>query len=187
MSDDLTDRLLGVLRTTIGNAHARICRPAGAPHRRVLELLAFRLVGGPDGWNRDLVARVMPEPAVAHKETIVQTEVARRGFATPTVRAAGCPDDGLGRAFMVMDRADGAPLLAGLDGKAFAHLPGLATAIPETLAVTMASLHRLDTEPLRLCLGDRSPIPTTVHAMLDHLQSAAEALERPDLAEARGG
>jgi len=123
-----------------------------------------------------------PEPAVADKETVVQTEVASLGFATPTVRTAGGPDDGLGRAYMVMDRAAGAPLLAGLDGtKAFAQLPRLATTIPETLAVTMAGLHRLDPEPLRHQLGEHSPVPTSVHGMVEHLRTASQTLGRADL------
>ncbi len=37
----------------------------------------------------------MPDPALARKETIVQEEVARLGYATPTVRAAGGPEAGL--------------------------------------------------------------------------------------------
>lgn len=186
MSDILADRLLTVLRHTTGTPTLTFAAP---PERLTggfwAELVAFRLRGAPDGWDRDLVARVMPEPAVAHKETLVQTEVASRGFATPTVRTAGGPDDGLGRAFMVMDRACGVPLLGGLDGaKALARLPQLAAALPETLAVTMAALHRLDPEPLRHRLGDHSPVPVTVQAMLDHLRSASEALRRPHLAQA---
>jgi aminoglycoside phosphotransferase (APT) family kinase protein len=186
MSDDLTARLLTVLRDTTGTPTLEF----NAPPERLTggfwaELLAFRLTGGPEGWDGDLVARVMPEPAVARKETLVQTEVAFLGFATPTVRAAGGPDDGLGRAFMVMDRASGAPLLAGLDGmKALAHLPGLAAAIPETLAATMADLHRLDPDSLRHRLAEDTSAVTTVPAMLDHLRSTAATLGRADLAGA---
>ena len=46
----------------------------------------------------------------------MQRAVAAAGFPTPIVRAAGSPDDGLGVAFMVMDRAPGGPALSGLDG-----------------------------------------------------------------------
>jgi len=72
------------------------------------ELLAFSLADPPAGWPRDLVARVMPEPGLARKETIVQAAVAAAGDPTRAVRASGGPDSGLGRAFMVMDRARGA-------------------------------------------------------------------------------
>jgi hypothetical protein len=117
MDDELADRLLAVLRDATGNPALEFAAP---PVRLSggfwAELLAFGVTGGPEGWDRDLVARIMPEPEVARKETLVQAEVARLGFATPTVRAAGALGDGLGRAFMVMDRAPGAPLLAGLDG-----------------------------------------------------------------------
>jgi aminoglycoside phosphotransferase (APT) family kinase protein len=185
MDDDLADRLLAVLRDATGNPALEFAAP---PVRLSggfwAELLAFRVTGGPEGWDRDLVARIMPEPAVARKETLVQAEVARLGFATPTVRAAGGPADGLGRAFMVMDRAPGTPLLAGLNGgQVFAALPRLA-ALPETLAVTMSRLHRLDPEPLRHRLGDDIPVATTVEGLLGHLRAAAEEQQRPDLAGA---
>jgi aminoglycoside phosphotransferase (APT) family kinase protein len=184
MDDDLAERLLAVLRDATGSPALEFAAPPGRLTGGFwAELLAFRVTGGPEGWDRDLVARIMPEPAVARKETLVQAEVARQGFATPTVRAAGGPGDGLGRAFMVMDRAPGAPLLAGLAGRqAFARLPRLA-AIPETLAATMTRLHRLDPEPLRRRLGD-IPVATTVEGLLDYLRSAAEEQERPDLASA---
>ncbi len=55
------------------------------------------------------------DPGLARKETIVQSAVAAAGFPTPFVRASGGPDCGLGRAFMVMDRAAGGSALSGLD------------------------------------------------------------------------
>src|SRR5436305_16208 len=80
------------------------------------ELFSFSLANPPASWPAELVARLMPDPGAARKETIVQRAVAAAGFPTPLVRAAGGPDGGLGRAFMVMDRAPGGPALAGLDG-----------------------------------------------------------------------
>src|SRR5512142_575211 len=80
------------------------------------ELLSFSLADPPDGWPAELVARLMPDPGSARKETIVQHAVAAAGFPTPLVRAAGGPEAGLGQAFMVMDRAAGGPALSGLDG-----------------------------------------------------------------------
>jgi aminoglycoside phosphotransferase (APT) family kinase protein len=86
---------------------------------------------------------------------------------------------------MVMDKADGSPLLAGLaGGKAFAHLPRLAVAVPETLAITMTRLHFLDPEALRHRLDTCTDVATTVDGMLAHLLSASKEQERPDLADA---
>jgi hypothetical protein len=87
-----------VLRDATGNPALEFAAPPGRLTGGFwAELLAFRVTGGPKGWDRDLVARIMPEPAVARKETLVQAEVARQGFATPTVRAAGGPGDGVHR------------------------------------------------------------------------------------------
>jgi aminoglycoside phosphotransferase (APT) family kinase protein len=186
MTDELPERLLAVLRTATSNPRLDFAAPPEPLTGGFwAELLAFRLVGAPAGFDGDLVARVMPDAAVARKETLVQAEVARCGFPTPKVRAAGGPGDGLGRAFMVMDRAPGTPLLAGLGGiSALAQLPRLATAIPETLAVTMSELHRLDPGPLRSQLDTGLAVATTVTGLLEHLRALAEARDRKDLAGA---
>jgi aminoglycoside phosphotransferase (APT) family kinase protein len=186
MTDELSGRLLAVLRKATGNPRLHFAAPpellAGGFWA---ELLAFRLAGAPEGFDGDLVARVMPDPALARKETLIQAEVARRGFPTPKVRVSGGPGDGLGRAFMVMDRAPGTPLLAGLDGAgAFSRLPRLATTIPETLAVTMSELHRLDPGPLRSQLDTGLAVATTVAGLLEHLQAVSQAHDRGDLAGA---
>ncbi len=183
MTDELPERLLAVLRTATGNP----CLEFAAPPEPLTggfwaELLAFRLTGAPAGFDGDLVARVMPDPALARKETLVQAEVARRSFPTPKVRAAGGPGDGLGRAFMVMDRVPGIPLLAGLGGtRALTQLPRLATTIPETLAVTMSELHRLDPGPLRSQLDTGLAVATTVTGLLEQLRTLAQARDRKDL------
>ena len=62
------------------------------------ELFAFSLAAPPPGWPGELVIRLMPDPALARKETIVQAAVAAAGYPTPVVRASGGPDSGLGRA-----------------------------------------------------------------------------------------
>lgn len=149
------------------------------------ELLAFSLTQPPDGWPRELVARVMPEPSTARKETVFQQGVAAAGFPTPVVRAAGGPDDGLGRAFMVMDRAEGAPLLSGLTlfglisrGRA------LYSEIPRLLASTMARLHALDPEPIRGQLEAAGAAIVSVDAMLAMMRQLAATFGRPDLAQA---
>ena len=108
--DVLADHLLTVLRSVT-------CAPALAYSRAPVrltggfwaELFAFSLMQPPDGWPRDLVVRIMPQADTARRETAIQRTVAAAGFPTPVVRAAGGPDDGLGDAFMIMDRAPGTP------------------------------------------------------------------------------
>ena len=85
------------------------------------------------------------DAALARKETPVQVEAAAAGFPTPAVRLAGGPETALRRAFVVMDRAEGAPLLLGVAGtRALLGAPQLLARIPATLAGAMADLHRLD-------------------------------------------
>src|SRR4051794_41786788 len=60
------------------------------------ELVWFSLAGAPPGWDGELVARLMPEPAVAQKETIVQSAAAAPGGGTPAAAPAGGPAARLG-------------------------------------------------------------------------------------------
>jgi aminoglycoside phosphotransferase (APT) family kinase protein len=84
---------------------------------------------------------------------------------------------------MVMDRADGSPLLGGLDRVPVAQFPRLLASIPETLAATMAELHALDPHPvadkLRGC--DRA---MTEPDFVEALEAAATVFHRSDLADA---
>ena len=126
----------------------------------------------------------MPEANTARRETLIQAAVAAAGFPTPVVRAAGGPDDGLGRAFMVMDRAPGAPLLSGLSlAGVLGRGPALFGEIPRLLASTMARLHALDPEPVRGQLEAAAAI-VSVGSMLALLRELAAEFGRPDLAQA---
>jgi len=184
--DVLTDQLLAVLRSASGSpslAYAR--QPVPLTGGFWAELLAFSLAQPPDGWPCDLVARVMPEAYTARKETLVQTAVADAGFPTPVVRAAGGPDDGLGRAFMVMDRAPGAPLLSGLGLSAVLRRgPALFGEIPALLASTMAGLHALDPEPVRRQLAASGAAIVSVGSMLAVMRELAAEFARQDLVQA---
>jgi len=95
MNDPLAAKLLMVLRAA---THTPSLEYASPPERLAggfwAELLAFRLVGAPAELSGDLVARVMPDAALANKETIIQSEVAGQGFSTPVVRLSGGPDAG---------------------------------------------------------------------------------------------
>jgi aminoglycoside phosphotransferase (APT) family kinase protein len=186
MSEDLPGQLLQAMRALTGVPTLEYAAP---PERLSggfwAELLAFRLADAPAGLAGDLVARVMPDPVTARKETAIQAAVADQGFATPAVHLSGGPDAGLGRAFMVMDRVDGIPLLAGLDGVgAITRLPGLFVRIPRVLATTMARLHRLDPARLRVRLAADGSASTTVPALLDGLRSRADVHGRRDLVHA---
>ena len=144
----IAERLIGVLRSAAGTPGLEYeRRPEPMQGGFWAELFSFSLANPPAGWPAELVARLMPDPGSARKETIVQRAVAAAGFPTPLVRAAGGPDDGLGLAFMVMDRARGGPALSGLDGLSPASVPRLLRQIPDLLATSMARLHALDPGP----------------------------------------
>jgi aminoglycoside phosphotransferase (APT) family kinase protein len=150
------------------------------------ELAAFSLAEPPPGWPADLVVRVMPSAEVARKETIIQRAVASAGYPTPAVRAYGGPESALGRAFMVMDLAPGAPLIPGLTGAGAvaAALPRLA-AISDRLATCMARLHALDPRPVRAALDDLTgEIAVTADGLLTALAEAAAGYGRADLVAA---
>ena len=184
-SDGLADQLLAVLRSVTGSPSLAYARaPVPLTGGFWAELFGFSLAQPPDGWPHDLVARLMPDANTARRETLIQAAVAAAGFPTPVVRAAGGPDDGLGRAFMVMDRAPGAPLLSGLSlAGMLGRGPALFGEIPRLLASTMARLHALDPEPLRGRLEAAAAI-VSVGSMLALLRELAAGFGRPDLAQA---
>jgi aminoglycoside phosphotransferase (APT) family kinase protein len=186
VNTDLNERLLAVIRDATGVPTLAYARsPETLTGGFWAELLAFSLTDPPAGWPSDLVARIMPDAASARKETIVQAAVSAAGFPTPAVRAAGGPDCGLGRAFMVMDLASGTSLLPSLRGTA-AVTSGLrlATRLPETLALAMARLHALDPGPVRDQLGRANVVPVTVPGLLDFLADMAATYQRADLTDA---
>jgi aminoglycoside phosphotransferase (APT) family kinase protein len=185
-TDVLSERLLAVLQSVSGSPDLAYSRP---PVRMTggfwAQLLAFSLAEPPEDWPHDLVARIMPEAFTARKETVIQQGVAAAGFPTPFVRAAGGADDGLGQAFMVMDRAPGAPLLSGLTlAGALGRGPALFGEIPALLASTMARLHALDPEPVRRQLDGTDVAIVSVGSMLTVMGQLATEFERPDLARA---
>lgn len=185
-NDVLADQLLTVLRTVTDSPSLTYARaPVPLTGGFWAELFAFSLAQPPEGWPRELVARVMPEASTARKETLIQAAVAAAGFPTPVVRASGGPDDGLGHAFMVMDRAPGEPLLSGLSlVGVLGRGPALFGEIPRLLASTMARLHALDPEPARGQLKVAGVATVTVGSMLTLLRERAAEFGRPDLEQA---
>jgi len=181
----IADRLIGVLRSATGTPGLEYeRRPEPMRGGFWAELFAFSLATPPAGWPAELVARLMPDPGSARKETIVQRAVAAAGFPTPFVRAAGGPDDGLGQAFMVMDRAPGGPALSGLDGGLTpAAVPRLLRQIPDLLASSMAQLHALDPDLVRGELEQVRDVPVTVPGLLAALARFAGEFGRTDLVD----
>jgi aminoglycoside phosphotransferase (APT) family kinase protein len=182
----IPERLIGVLRSAAGTPGLEYeHRPEPLRGGFWAELWSFSLANAPDGWPAELVARLMPDPGLALKETIVQRAVAAAGFPTPQVRAADGPDGGLGRAFMVMDRAAGRPLLVGLDGALNpAAIPRMLREIPDLLATSMARLHGLDPGLVRGELEQVRAVPVTIDGLLRALTQLAAEFGRQDLAGA---
>jgi aminoglycoside phosphotransferase (APT) family kinase protein len=182
----MADQLLAKLRSLTGAPDLAYSRsPVPLTGGFWAELLAFSVAEPPPDWPHDLVARLMPEPLTARKEIVIQRAVAASGFPTPVVRAAGGPEDGLGRAFMVMDRAPGTPLLSGLTGaSALARGRAFLGEIPELLASTMTRLHALDPEPVRGELDGAGAVIKSVGDMLRINRQLAADYGRPDLTAA---
>jgi aminoglycoside phosphotransferase (APT) family kinase protein len=187
VSIDTSERLIGVLRVAAGRPDLEYARLPEALHGGFwAELLSFSLAQPPDGWPAELVARLMPDPRPARKETIVQRAMAAAGYPTPPVRASGGPDDGLGRAFMVMDRAPGRPGMPGLDGGLTPAAVLRVLQVPQLLAAAMARLHALDPDLVRGELAQVREVPVTAPALLAVLARLAGESGRQDLADAAG-
>jgi aminoglycoside phosphotransferase (APT) family kinase protein len=180
---DRAGQLIGVLRSATGRPDLEYDRqPEPMQGGFWAELFSFSLANPPEGWPAELVARLMPDPGTARKETIVQSTVAAAGFPTPIVRASGGPDCGLGLAFMVMDRAAGRPALSGLDAAPTpAAVRRLLRQIPELLAGSMARLHALDPDLVRSELEQVRGTPVTVAGLVSVLAGFAADFGRPDL------
>jgi aminoglycoside phosphotransferase (APT) family kinase protein len=186
VNTDLTEQLIDVLRDLTGTPGLEYERLPEPMHGGFwAELFSFSLADPPAGWPAELVARLMPDPGAARKETIVQSAVAAAGFPTPFVRASGDPDAGLGRAFMVMDRAAGHSALSGIDGGV---TPGgvarLLRQVPDLLAGSMARLHALDPDLVRGDLEQVREVPVDLAGRLTALAGFAAEFGRPDLIDA---
>jgi aminoglycoside phosphotransferase (APT) family kinase protein len=186
VNTDLAGRLLGVMRSATGTPILEYQRQPEPMHGGFwAELFSFSLANPPGGWPAELVARLMPDPGTARKEKIVQTAVAGAGFPTPFVRVSGGPDCGLGRAFMVMDRAAGRSALSGLDGTLTpAAVARLLRQVPGSLAGSMARLHALDPDLVRGELEQVCEVPVTVPGLVSVLAQSAAESARPDLVRA---
>jgi aminoglycoside phosphotransferase (APT) family kinase protein len=132
-----------------------------------------------------VVLRLAPDAQLAAWETTFQAGVAEQGYPTPIIHASDFEPRGSGRAWCVMDHANGTPLLAGLGGlRALAALPRLATGLPDTLARAAADLHRLDPRPIETALRRATDRTIGVDGLLDHYLVCAQELADAPLQQA---
>ena len=186
--EQVEDRLLDLLRRRTGVKELRYARP---PTRLTggfwAEILSVRLDGAPPELDRELVVRIMPDGMTAQREIVVQTEVAAQGFPTPPVRLAGGADEGLGRAYMVMDQAEGRILLRAIAGRDLLRAIPRSLSMPDLMARLSAQLHALDPEPVRQALRRSAPDAVVdMDGYLDRLEGRARGGGRDDLAAALG-
>jgi aminoglycoside phosphotransferase (APT) family kinase protein len=149
----------------------------------------LRLTGTPAEVPADVVLRVAPHAEMAAKEQAVQQAMARAGVPTPTIHLTGAAGGPLHEAWALMDLAPGRPLLTDLDeldgAAALRRIPQILARLPRQLADTMASVHRLDPEPVVDRVRAAAPsVAFTVDELWPHLHAGAAAAERPDLADA---
>lgn len=150
------------------------------------EMLRFRLADPPVGLDRDLVARIVPDPAAGAWEATIQRAVTHQGFPTPLVRLTAPETCALGRYLIVMDAVDGQPPMAGLGiGTIAGQIPNLVRRLPDQLARIAADLHRLDAGPLAEELEAlETTIPATTAGFIEEQAGHADVLGRPDIAAA---
>jgi aminoglycoside phosphotransferase (APT) family kinase protein len=179
-------RLAELLRAEPGFEHAELAGPPEPLAGGFWASMSLLRLANVASEADTLVLRVMPDPAMGAKETVFQREIGRQGFPVPAVRLAGGAGAGLGGAFLLMDHAPGAPLLAGLGGiAALRRLPVLARQLPALLGRVTAGLHALDPAPLRAALGEAGlAAPSDVPAFLAALTESAGRLGRTDLSAA---
>jgi aminoglycoside phosphotransferase (APT) family kinase protein len=178
--DDTAPALLEVLRHRLDRPGLRYAEPPEVMRGGFwAEIIAIRLAGAPPELSGPLVARVMPDEPVSAREIVVQREVANAGFPAPKVRLSGTASDGLGRPFVLMDRAPGAPLLSGLTpARAIVSVPRLVRRLPKLLASTALQLHLLDPEPIRNAV--RREVPDASLDVTDMVRNLRFAAERHD-------
>jgi len=182
-----TTLLLDTLRDATGRADLEFAAPpTPLTGGFYAEMLRFRLADPPADLDRDLVARIVPNPAAGAWEATIQRTVANQGFPTPAVRLTVDETGPLGRYLIVMDAVDGQPPMVGLGiGTIATQIPDLVRHLPDQLARIAADLHNLDAEPLADQLDALdNPFPTTTAGFIEEQAGYAEALGRPDIATA---
>lgn len=183
--DATAEALLVTLREATGDGALRYAEPpaqlAGGYHA---EMFRFRLAGAPPELDRDLVARILPDPGSGAWEATIQRYVADQGFPTPAVRVVAPETSPLGRFLIVMDAVDGSPPMSGLRASTVARqVPALLRHLPDQMAEIAARLHSLDAAPLADELARLgSGVPFTTAGYVRRLGEVAASAGRGDLA-----
>jgi aminoglycoside phosphotransferase (APT) family kinase protein len=158
-------------------------RPESLAGGYFAEIAAFSLRAPPRGFEGELILRQLPGSPRNRLEIAVHEAVAELGFATPRVRASGGPEDGLGRAFVVMDRAPGRTFDQVKEPRERLRR---VRAIPGLLAEAQARLHSLPAESLveRLAKSGIDASALSLDSLLAELGASVRALALPELADA---
>ncbi len=167
------DELIRIVGDHLGIPVTFVSRPTPISGGFWASIHGFEITGGPDGWNRPLVLRVMPDRAAGVRETVVQRTVAEQGFPTPPVLASGV-DGALGGAYIVMPRAAGSSPMPRLDlGRSLLHLPSALRSLTGQLADVVVRLHALDPAPVAAALSELDPdeVPGGGHGLERRLRS----------------
>ena len=118
---------------------------------------AFRISGGPTGWDGPLVLRLFPAsapPGLAKREAVVQ-EVAAEHVPAPRVLLSQDGEQLEGRDWFIMERLPGLPLVGGVEiGEILHSLPTLLFRLPSLTATTQLALQRIDASPMVDAVGD---------------------------------
>jgi aminoglycoside phosphotransferase (APT) family kinase protein len=138
--------LLRLLERRTGTRELRYAEEPRRLRSRWALIFSFRLADPPAELDGDLVIRIMPDVELPEREMVIQASLTHLGFPVPRVRMTGDREAGLGRPFMIMDRAPGIPL-----GKSKEPRKGR---VPILLADTMAALHAIDPRPVQEALAN---------------------------------
>jgi aminoglycoside phosphotransferase (APT) family kinase protein len=153
--DLLGQQLVSAVRSEAGSSGVELAAPlepiSGGFWARSY---GVALRDAPAPFDRALILRVMPDEHLARREIAIQCAVGAQSFPCPAVRLADGSSASLGAPFMLMDRAEGRPLLSDLSlGRALPMLPALFRKMPALFGQTLAQLHALDPEPARQALA----------------------------------
>lgn len=144
----IDEELLRVLSAHTGRQEAFAEPPVALTGGYWAEIYGFELSRPPADLHGPLVLRVMPDRETGVRESIVQRAVADQGYPTPSVVLAGI-DEGVGGAFMVMERAAGVAPLDGLGfGRTLLRLPTTLRRVAQQLSSATLALHGLDPRPI---------------------------------------
>jgi aminoglycoside phosphotransferase (APT) family kinase protein len=128
------------------------------------------------------VLRRVPDARRGRIEAAIQGTLGALGFPTPRVRASGGPEDGLERAFLIMDRAPG----RGLErSRSWSEAVRRAAGYPALCAEVLLRLHAMPIEPVLARLAE-SDIPLrelSVDAVLAQVSAQAKEVRDPELDE----